>query len=103
MFNCVRHGEVEQTISGFCVDCCGEDHICETCGLRSGNPDGFTLVEWRGKMFSGDGQMLCDDCVECADCGGVVQDAEDRHWNYDEYLCDPCVQARDESEEKEEE
>jgi hypothetical protein len=85
---------------GFCPDCCAEDHRCYVCGLYS--HEGKANVEWRGAPFSGAGQTLCDNCVECADCGGSVEDADDRHWNYDEYLCDSCVQERDEEWERDE-
>lgn len=101
MFDCVKHGKVAKSISGFCVDCCSEDHICETCGLRSGSDDGFTLVEWRStQMWKG--QMLCDDCVACADCEVSGDDRVNSSNDYDELLCDSCVEDRDEEWDREE-
>ena len=96
---CGKHDQ-EFNAKGLCADCCSEDHRCESCGGWS-TDRAIANVEWRGAPFSGAGQMLCDDCVECADCGGSVEDA-DRHWDYDEYLCDSCVEERDEEWEREE-
>ena len=94
MMECVKHGEVAKSLSGYCRLCCSEDHICETCGLRSGSDDGFTLVEWRStQMWIG--QMLCDDCVACADCEASGDGTVNTHNDYRELLCDACVEDRD--------
>ena len=81
---------------GFCEDCCAEDHRCYVCGLYS--HEGKANVEWR----SDTDRMLCDDCVECADCGANGLADVDAHSEYDEVLCEDCATERDEEWEREE-
>lgn len=96
MFECVKHGEVEKTESGYCVECCAEDHICELCGVWSVQR---VNVEWRSASYFGDGRMLCDSCVVCEDCGDG--DAEENS-DYDAFLCSDCTEERDREWEEEE-
>lgn len=92
---CGKH-DTEFNRSGFCADCCAEDHRCESCGLWS--HEGRANVEWRKSTD----KMLCDDCVECADCGATCLEEVDEHLDYDEVLCDDCAEERDREWEREE-
>ena len=96
---CGKHDK-EFNAFGLCADCCGEDHRCEKCGVWS-HESRFSTVEWRGTLLGGLNQMLCDDCVECADCGSGVEDTR-HHSEYDEILCVGCAEDRDEEWKREE-
>ena len=90
MFECEAHGQCAMTDKGECQECCIDEQRCEECGIEEGTPHA-AKVYFRDTIE----KMLCDDCVECEDCGTSALSSVQPHSDFDAILCEECEEERE--------
>jgi len=98
MFECEAHGQCAMTDKGECQECCIDEQRCEECGIEEGTPHA-AKVYFRDTIE----KMLCDDCVECEDCGTSALSSVEPHSDFDAILCEECADEREEDWQRDEE